>query len=132
MDKESSIHIDLSKPTTTAPIQDILKEYGISRAIACSKFGNYPIFIAHEISKALGQKPARKVNEVSTINLEVEYGGPDLAHLADAFYSWAQGLVPLVEARDYVLTVGELDGTKVASLIYRGTGMAIPFFIKPE
>lgn len=121
--------IDFNAPTTTAPVRTILKDYGIGRTVACGKFGNYPIFIAQEIVKALGHKPGRKEPDVSTIDIEVEYGNPEKGYLAYAFYSWAQSLPVVSSARDYALTLGEIGGRKVACLIFRETGMSVPFYI---
>lgn len=126
--KENILNLD--KPSSVAPIRDILKDYGVGRTVDNIKPGGYPIFIAQELSAALGFKRGeRTVPSVGTIDVEIEYGNPESGYLADEYYAWAQKGEVVIDTYEYTVTRGPyVDGIVLVNLVFKGTGMAVPFY----
>lgn len=122
--------IDLSKPSGVSPIREILALYGVGRTVE-GKPGQFPIFIAQAILRALGTKRGdRSTINVAYIDLETDYSDDsDSVSPAEEWYDFAQSSPLIVDAAEYAVNRGTYQGTQVVHLIFKGTGMSVPFYL---
>lgn len=121
--------VDLSKPTGVKPVREILALYGVGRTVE-GKPGQYPLFIAQTILRALGTKRGDRAQiEVAYIDVELDYSDEsDAVSPGEEWYDYAQDCPLIADAAEYAVTRGTYQGTQVVHLIFKGTGMSVPFY----
>ncbi len=121
----SSVVINLKSPSETGRIRDIFQSYGFPKwTHALNGDGDYPVFLAQVVLVALELKLSRKEPFVSSLNIEV-----DRPEVAMEYYQSAKSAPLILETVAYEVRANEMEGIRVAHLVVKETGMAIPFYV---
>lgn len=121
--------INFSKPCRTAVIRTLMVTLNVPRCVAGLN-GGLPVFPAQVILRELGFKGLSANREaVSMVDIEVAYGNDEFDGVCESYYGIANMSATVAESRDYRITVCFLNGINIVNLIFKETGMAVPFYV---